>query len=119
MKRIAAALLLAIAAAAPAAAQTIGGSYVVQGKNPNGSTYGGEARIVLTSNTTCEIAWITGSTTSKGICMRNGDAFAASYILGRDVGLVIYRIMPDGVLNGLWTIAGQPGNGAEILIPKQ
>lgn len=99
-------------------AQDLGGDYIVRGKNPNGTSYGGEARIVVTSNTTCEIAWKTGSTTSRGICMRNGDAFSAGYVLGKDIGLVIYKINANGVLDGVWTVAGQSGAGTETLIPK-
>jgi hypothetical protein len=117
MSRLFTLALLAAAAALPASAQSIGGVYRVEGTNPNGSRYGGQAQIRLTSDTTCEIAWTTGSTTSRGICMRNGDSFAAGYVLGNSTGLVIYRILPDGVLDGLWTIAGQNGNGTERLIP--
>ena len=93
--------------------------YTVQGTNFDGSPYGGDAKITLTSNTTCEIQWITAASTSKGICMRNGDSFAAGYVLGKEIGLVIYRMMPDGTMNGLWTIAGQTGTGTEVLIPKR
>ncbi len=119
MRRI---LHLAAAAAVlaqPVSAQSIGGRYQVQGTNFDGSPYGGEAEINLTSGTTCEIVWTTGSTSSNGICMRNDDSFAAGYVLGDKIGLVIYKLMPDGSLNGLWTIAGQEGNGAEVLVPVQ
>lgn len=99
-------------------AQDIGGTYDVEGTNHNGSTYEGTATITLTSDTTCEISWETGATTSNGICSRNGDSFAAAYVLGDDVGLVIYKMLPDGSLNGLWTIQGAGGTGAEILTPQ-
>ncbi len=100
-----------------AGAQDIGGSYDVEGTNHNGTTYGGTATITLTSDTTCEIVWETGNT-SNGICSRNGDSFAAAYVLGDAVGLVIYKVLPDGSLNGLWTIAGQGGTGTEVLTPN-
>ena len=71
---------LALAAlASSASAQTIGGRYQVAGKNFNGSNYSGTAEIVSTSNNTCRITWVTGSTTARGICMRNGNSFAAGY----------------------------------------
>ena len=38
--------------------------------------------------------------------------------MGDKVGLVIYKIMSDGTLNGLWTVADTPGNGTEVLTPK-
>ena len=104
---------------APSGAEGFGGRYAVHGTNPNGSTYGGEAEITLTSSTTCDIKWSTGSTTSDGICMRNDDSFAAGYQIGDQIGLVIYKVLPDGSLKGLWTIAGQEGSGTETLVPLQ
>lgn len=100
------------------AGPAIGGTYQVQGTNHDGSAYGGTARIVATSDTTCEIVWSTGGTTSEGICSRDGDAFAAAYQLGDVVGLAIYHVQANGVLVGTWTIAGQGGNGTETLIPQ-
>ena len=50
--------------------------------------------------------------------MRNDDAFAAGYVLGDEIGLVVYKVMPDGSLHGLWTIAGKEGNGTEVLTPQ-
>ncbi|MEZ2330617.1 hypothetical protein AB6802_12910 [Mesorhizobium sp. RCC_202] len=102
----------------PAAAQSIGGTYTVAGTNFDGSKYGGEATITLTSDTTCKIHWETGGSTSDGICMRNDDAFSAGYAMGKEIGLVVYKMEKDGSLHGLWTIAGQDGNGTEVLTPK-
>ena len=104
--------------AMPAAAQSIGGVYDARGTNLDGSPYAGTATITLTSSTTCEIKWTTGGTTSQGICMRNKQSFAASYVLGRSIGLVIYNVLPDGTLDGLWTVAGAEGAGTEILTPR-
>jgi len=114
-------ILTAVVAAfgiVPAAAQSIGGTYAVAGTNFDGSAYSGEAVITLTSKTTCVIEWKTGGTTSDGICMRNDDAFAASYVLGDSIGLVVYKVKSDGSLDGLWTIAGKEGNGTEVLTPQ-
>jgi hypothetical protein len=118
MKRLILAAAIVCCSALPGLAQEIGGIYDVDGTNFDGSKYGGTAKIVLTSDTTCEIYWTTGSTTSEGICMRNGIAFAAGYVLGDKTGLVVYEIKDDGTLEGLWTIAGMNGNGAERLIPR-
>jgi hypothetical protein len=113
------ALITGILIASPlvAHAQSIGGSYAVEGTNLNGSAYSGTAEIVLTSDTTCVIKWLTGDTESEGICMRNDDSFAAAYVGGEATGLVIYKIMQNGTLNGLWTIANNGGNGTEVLTP--
>ena len=106
-----------IAASVSASAQSIGGNYSVAGTNLDGTTYGGTAAIVLTSETTCAIKWVTGETESEGICMRNGDSFAAGYVSDDITGLVVYKVLPNGTLNGLWTIANNGGTGTEILTP--
>jgi hypothetical protein len=49
--------------------------------------------------------------------MRNGNSFAAGYMLGDAIGLVVYKIMADGTLEGLWTIADKGGAGEEVLTP--
>jgi hypothetical protein len=108
--------MVMVAGATVAAAQDIGGRYEVRGKNINGSDYGGFAGITATSDNTCRIVWEVGST-SKGICMRNQNAFTAAYELGGKIGLIIYEIKSDGSLVGLWTIADQPGVGLENLYP--
>ena len=105
-------------AAKLAAAAEVGGNYLVAGTNLNGSPYGGEAVITLTSEYTCEIVWVTAGTTSSGICMRRGDAFTAGYELNGKVGLVIYLIQPDGTLEGTWTVAGLNAVGTEVLTPN-
>ena len=113
-----AASLTVLASAAVAAEGDVGGTYDVLGKNPNGSEYKGTATIEVTTENTCRISWQTGSSTSSGICMRNGAAFAAAYVLGDKVGLVVYEMKDDGSMVGLWTIADQAGVGSELLTPQ-
>ena len=115
---IASALIL-LASVASASAQSLPGKYRVEGKNADGSAYSGTAQIVATTETTCRIVWKTGSSTSEGICMRNGNSFAAGYVLGESIGLVVYKIMADGTLEGAWTIADTEGVGEEILTPMK
>ncbi|MFO1055462.1 MAG: hypothetical protein U1E53_00675 [Dongiaceae bacterium] len=110
--------LLAVTCVATAAAGGIEGRYKVDGTNPDGSPYKGEAQIVATGGATCEIRWDTGGE-SLGICMRSGDTFAAAYKLGEHVGLVIYRIQADGSMSGTWTVASSAGVGTEVLTPEQ
>jgi hypothetical protein len=115
MNKITLSACILTALSLPAAAQAdIGGRYEVAGTNLNGTTYSGEAEITLTSETTCEIAWTTGATTSAGICMRNDDSFSAAYRMGEEVGL---KVSDDGSMQGLWTIAGNGGSGTEVLTP--
>jgi hypothetical protein len=111
-------LVAALSVAAAASAQSVGGTYTVAGKNPDGSPYGGTA-IIKPSGSACVIAWRTGPTTSEGICMLAGKSFAAAYKLGSDVGLVVYELLPDGALRGIWTIADKQGVGTETLTPQR
>ena len=111
--------ILAVLAAGGASAQDVGGSYTVQGTNFNGTPYTGTATIEITSETTCRISWNTG-TYSEGICMRNQNAFAAAYAFeDGKVGLIIYEMLPDGTLDGVWTMAGNDGAGTEVLTPTE
>ena len=114
-----AASIVAFASTASAAEGDVGGSYDVLGKNPDGSEYKGTAVIQVTTENTCRITWQTGSSTSSGICMRNGNAFAAGYQLGTAVGLIIYELKDDGSMVGIWTIADQAGVGSEVLTPQR
>ncbi len=111
------ALLLVVAAANPALAQSVAGRYRVNGTNPNGSTYGGTAEITPQGQT-CRIVWQVGSVWD-GICMQSGNTFAAAYRSDKAVGLVIYRLQPDGSLSGDWTLAGASGRGTESLTPER
>lgn len=111
----AAALVTGLATAA--VADDLQGTYEVRGVNPDGTKYSGTAEIIATSETTCRIIWSVG-VESSGICMRNGIAFAAGYVLRDKVGLVIYEIRSDGILDGSWTVADENGAGTEMLIPQ-
>jgi hypothetical protein len=117
MKRLSIALLSLATLALPAAAGDLSGRYAVTGTNFDGSSYKGEAEIVITSDSTCAIAWSIAGRESGGICMPNGNAMAAAYEMDGDIGLVIYKIEGDGTLKGVWTIAGQRGQGTDVLTP--
>jgi hypothetical protein len=116
---VGATLLLALAGSAQA--QNFGGRYQVQGSNMNGAPYAGVAEIKVISSTTCTIRWQTGGgSVQDGICMRNGPAFSAAYAFeDGKVGLVIYRVLENGTLDGLWTVAGMNGAGKETLTPMR
>ena len=117
MKLVRLGLALGLAAMpAIAAAQSVSGTYSVEGRNFDGSRYRGTAEILVTSANTCRIVWNVGAV-SEGICMRNGTVFAASYGQGGTTGLVVYEIRPDGRMEGLWTMADRDGVGTETLTP--
>ncbi|OJU04978.1 MAG: hypothetical protein BGN83_06115 [Rhizobium sp. 63-7] len=120
MKKLLVSAMLVLGMAVPVAAQTVSaGTYNVEGTNLDGSSYEGTATITLASETTCVIEWKTGSTNSQGVCMLNGDAFAAAYVLGDAIGLIVYKVTGDGTLDGAWTITGKDGSGTEKLTLAQ
>ena len=118
MRKTALGTAVALVMAGQGLAQTVGGSYAVQGTNLDGTPYEGTAQITLASDTTCTIEWTTGASSSVGICMYVGSAFAAAYVQGEGAGLTLYAVEEDGTLNGIWTVAGQPGAGTEVLSPQ-
>lgn len=112
---VAAALLGSVSIAG---AQQITGRYQVIGDNANGTGYRGVAEITGTAGGNCGIRWAIANTPpTQGFCMRQGNVLSAAYRLGNAIGLVVYRIGNDGVLNGTWTVAGQEGVGRERLVP--
>ena len=110
--------VLTLATIGMSSAQDVGGSYDVAGTNLDGSEYAGTAEITILSETTCAISWTTGETTSDGVCMRNGNAFAAAHEQGGTLGLLIYEILEDGTMDGIWTVTGVDGVGYETLTPQ-
>jgi len=118
MRRLFCALAF-VAVAFPAAAEslTLASTYDVAGTNPDGSKYKGTANVEVISNTTFKIRWLIGGSTIDGFGMRMNDALAATYTIGGEPGLVIYKVQGNG-LDGLWAIRGHNGNGTEHLTPR-
>jgi hypothetical protein len=112
------AAILAVTVVPAISAEFREGAYTVDGTNLDGSPYKGTAVVKLLSNTTCEIDWTTGSTTSVGLCMMMDGVVAAAYRQGDNVGVTMYHINNDGSLEGAWTVAGQNGSGSEKLTPQ-
>ena len=117
MRRLALVFAASLCLALPAAAQTVGGNYTVEGKNFDGSPYTGTATITFQNDISCTIEWVSGPNTSEGICMKNGNLFAAAYQQQGYFGILSYQILEDGRLDGAWTVAGQEGYGVEMLTP--
>lgn len=101
--------------ASPALAQQVV-EFAIEGTNLDGSPYGGTATITWISDSTCTIVWNTGGTPLEGICMQNGNSFAAAYSTDTTNGLVVYNVIEDKrQLQGIWTITGVNGYGTELL----
>ena len=108
--------LIAICWVSAASAQTIGGRYMVRGTNPDGSTYGGSAEIILANDGSCRMLWNTGDA-FNGTCIISGQSVNAIYQSGSGSGTANYQLQPDGTLTGVWTMGA--GNGTEVLIPAR
>ena len=118
MRRLLLATALAFLAVPALAAGFHEGVYDVDGTNLDGSPYKGTAEVKLLSDTTCQITWTTGQTSSVGLCMMMNGVVAAAYRQGDMVGVTMYQLNDDGTLTGSWTVAGQNGSGTEKLTPQ-
>jgi len=110
---------IVVAVAARADTLMLAPTYDVAGTNPNGSKYAGTATIEVISDTTFAIRWEIGSSVFKGFGMRMNDSLAATYVIGGDPGLIIYKVDDSGVLRGLWSVRGHDGSGTERLTPQK
>jgi hypothetical protein len=83
-----------------AAADGLGGRYVVNGTLANGMKYSVSAEIVMTSRTTCDIRWGDGS---KGVCMLDGTTLSIASVVHGDPQVGVYQVDPDGSIEGVFT----------------
>jgi hypothetical protein len=118
IRTICVAVLLGVATPALAETLQLASTYDEVGTNPDGSKYTGTATVEIISDTTFSIRWKIGSTTYNGFGMRRDDNLAATYMVNGQPGLIIYKVGEGGVLNGLWAIRGQNGNGTDRLTPR-
>ncbi|MCD9148176.1 LIC10280 family protein [Pseudophaeobacter flagellatus] len=92
-----------------ASAQSVTGSYRVEGRNPDGSAYSGRVQISGTAKALV-VEWQVANQRYTGKGSRNGD------VVWIDWGQrypVVYLRMPSGELHGTWA----NGRGLERLIP--
>ncbi|WP_424977881.1 hypothetical protein [Leisingera sp. S232] len=95
--------------AVPAGAQSVGGSYSAEGRNPDGSTYSGTVQI-RDNGGMIEMSWQVGAQSYAGTGTRNGDVVWVDW---GQPDPVVYVRMPSGELHGTWA----NGRGLERLIP--
>jgi hypothetical protein len=121
MLRLATALVLGLACALPASAATLtlASRDDVSGTNTDGSKSSGTATVDVVSDATFTIHWNIAGSTYTGFGMRMNDALAATYTMNGKPGLVIYKVDDSGVLDGLWAIRGENGDGTERLTPHK
>ena len=109
--------------AIPALAQEtppIAGNYHVEGTNPNGSTYKGQATIEQTS-VGYRMTWTIGGASHSGLGKMKDGRLVIHWQGGGASGLVIYKRDASGVWHGVWggpsTTDPSKMRGREILRP--
>ena len=115
-RAVAVALVAVLAAAgfgSVAAADEWSGTYRVEGVNPDGSDYGGRARIERQGDGYL-IEWLVGGSTYRG----RGIAGKGSLAAAAPEWVVIYMKADDGSLVGAWLPSGSFEAGLERLIPE-
>jgi len=81
-----------------AVAQSLAGVYDVWGRNPDGGSYSGTARIEDDGDTV-DVFWNTTVGSYAGTGYRDGSTVLIDW--GSDY-LIIYTVMEDGELHGTW-----------------
>ncbi len=93
-----------------ALAQSIGGVYTAQGRNPNGSSYTGTVWIDDAGDA-YSVDWEVGASSYSGLGTVQGSVFVVDW---GDAYPVYYVILPNGELHGTWA----NGMGLEKLTPR-
>jgi hypothetical protein len=110
--------LFAVALLLPLAAQAqpAQGIYTVAGTNPDGTPYVGQLALAPRGGGTFQVEWNVAGQRISGWGMGQGDAFAASYVLDGQVGVVLYQRQGD-TWRGIWSVVNGP-LGREDLTPR-
>ena len=94
-----------------ALAQRVPGIYKIDGRNPNGSRYGGKVLITAAETSIYNFLWrISNGDTYTGRGRLSGDILTVDW---GQASPVIYRVNLDGTLRGRW----DNGRGIENLFP--
>lgn len=113
------ALLIASAAGCccNATAAEVGGHYRMEGVDTKGVTYAGSADVSMSSESDCRVKYSDGF---EGICMLSGTTLVVAYDVHRKLGLAVYEIGSDGVLEGRFIDDYHGGGvGREKLTPAR
>src|SRR5262245_35635024 len=93
---------------------SVEGQYKVLGTNPNGDRYAGSLEVIK-QGAVYEFSWNAGRQYT-GIGVRNGNIVAVAFANGANgsgCGVIDYRIMNDGTLDGIWGNWGTNASGTE------
>ncbi len=117
-KQILFSFILALAFASTTLASDITGKYFLEGTNPGGGgAYQGEA-LVIQKDDVYVVAWRIANQQFMGTGLRMDESFAVVYEgEGVPAGLVLYKILPDGGMTGIYTNLGHTAVGTEVWKP--
>jgi hypothetical protein len=107
-------LLLACVTAPSQVRPDISGNYDVAGTNENGAAYQGQLQ-VLKHGSVYQFRWLAGNQ-YDGVGIINGNTIAVAYTDGADgtgCGVVSYRTLANGTLDGVWGMWGVNQSGTE------
>jgi hypothetical protein len=110
------ALAFAVLAGWPAFAQIREGIYVVEGQNPDGTTYTGQLALRAAPGASWLAVWQVGGEQVAGLGLIQAGVLAISFIVGGRPGIAAFEVQPNGTLAGSWTTGG--GIGTEVLTPR-
>jgi len=101
-----------VANAAPGDIGLSEGSYKVEGKNADGSTYQGNVVEITKQGRSYHLTWQVGSSSYEGDGRLDGNLLTVDWGAATPV---VYALGDDGSLTGLW----DAGNGEETLTPEE
>lgn len=112
--------LTLIAAAQPLSAAELEGKYLVEGRDPKGtSRYQGQV-VVVKEAETYAVVWKIQNQVLYGTGVLQNNVFAVTYLNygpRSAPGLAVYETSPEGTLTGKFTVLGAKEVGIEAWIP--
>lgn len=99
-----------------AEAQIRQGLYEIEGRNPDGSPYGGMLALETAPGASWYATWQVGDARLTGLGLIQGGVLAVSFVVDGRPGIATYEVEADGRLRGSWSTGG--GMGTEMLTPR-
>lgn len=102
-------------AATDSSSGDVAATYSVNGSSADGKAYKGDLLITKRGSVN-QLSWKLDAGSYDGVGVQNGNALAAAYTTGTDgkgCGAIVYKISPDGSLDGTWGEWGVNSSGTE------
>ncbi len=97
----------------------VAGTYTGSGTNPDGSKYDTEVVITKTGQSYSVQWYFDGNLGYAGVGIMKNGLFCVGYASPDGYGVVVYEVMDDGSLEGIWTGPGAQTLGSETLTPGE